>query len=55
MECIAYNRQPKYDFNPANDSTKAIFAAYWSVSEGKRVYLYRTRYDVGLCIKAIVT
>ena len=39
MECIAYDRQPKSDFNLAYDSTKAIYAAYWSASEGKRVYL----------------
>ncbi|WP_066068098.1 Gfo/Idh/MocA family protein [Neobacillus soli] len=39
MECIAFGRNPKSDFNLAYDSTKAIYAAYWSAAEGKRIYL----------------
>ena len=39
MECVVYERQPKSDFNLAYETTKAIYAAYWSASEGKRIYL----------------
>lgn len=39
MECVAHGRQPKSDFDLAYDSTKAIYAAYWSACEGKRIQL----------------
>ncbi|MFD0677844.1 MULTISPECIES: Gfo/Idh/MocA family protein [unclassified Paenibacillus] len=39
MECVAYNRQPKSDFDLAYDSMKTIYAAYWSASEGKRIHV----------------
>ncbi|EKN69761.1 hypothetical protein BABA_08216 [Neobacillus bataviensis LMG 21833] len=39
MECVAFERKPKSDFKLAYDTTKAIYAAYWSAAEGKRIYL----------------
>ncbi len=39
MECVAHERTPKSDFALAYNTTKAIYAAYWSAAEGKRIYL----------------
>ena len=39
MECVANERQPESDFKLAYDTTKIIYAAYWSASEGKRINL----------------
>ena len=37
VECVAYNRKPLSDFNLAYETTKIIYAAYWSAEEGIRV------------------
>lgn len=39
MECIAEDREPLANFDLAYKSTKVLYAAYVSASEGKRVYL----------------
>lgn len=39
VECVAYNRKPLSDFDLAYESTKVIYAAYLSASEGRRVEL----------------
>lgn len=38
-ECVAFGRKPLSDFDLAYESTKAIYAAYWSAEEGRRVIL----------------
>lgn len=39
LECVAYGRQPISNFEIAAETTKVLYAAYISASEGKRVYL----------------
>lgn len=39
MECVAYGRKPLSGFDLAYDTTKAIYAAYLSAEEGRRIIL----------------
>ncbi len=39
VECVVYGRKPIFDFDIAYDTIKAIYAAYVSASEGRRVIL----------------
>ena len=39
MECVALGRQPLSDVDLAFDTIQAIYAAYWSAEEGKRIGL----------------
>ncbi len=36
-ECVLTGRQPQSDFKLAYDTTKLLYAAYWSAAEGKRI------------------
>lgn len=37
-ECVAFDREPKAGFKLAYDSIKAIYAAYYSADEGRRIF-----------------
>jgi predicted dehydrogenase len=39
MECVAYGRKPQSDFSLAYETVKAVYAAYLSAEEGRRVEL----------------
>ena len=39
LECVAYGKQPISSFEIAAETTKILYAAYVSASEGRRVYL----------------
>jgi predicted dehydrogenase len=39
MECVATGRQPLSDLGLAQDTIQAIYAAYWSAEEGRRIKL----------------
>ncbi|MDD4726003.1 MAG: Gfo/Idh/MocA family oxidoreductase [Tissierellia bacterium] len=39
LECVAYDKQPISSFEIAAETTKILYAAYVSASEGRRVYL----------------
>jgi predicted dehydrogenase len=39
IECVAYDREPESGFDLAYETTKVIYAAYLSASEGRKVFL----------------
>lgn len=38
-ECVLTGRKPQSDFQLAYDTTKLLYAAYWSAKEGRRIDL----------------
>jgi predicted dehydrogenase len=39
MECVAFGREPRAGLDLARDTTKLVYAGYWSAEEGRRIDL----------------